>query len=238
MLPLKDTIRSYTFPLINWILIGLNAIVFLFEISLSPGELDQLVLRYGVIAERFNFSDPASLLADPSALITLFTHLFLHGGWFHFLSNMWILYIFGDNVEDRMGSGRYLAFYLLSGLAAAFTQILFTPGSAIPAIGASGAIAGVLGAYLLMFPRSRVITFIPIFLLPWFVDIPAVFYLGIWFISQLFSGITALGSVDAGGVAWWAHIGGFVFGMIAYRLFTQRRHPAFTRTYPDEYWPF
>jgi membrane associated rhomboid family serine protease len=167
--------------------------------------------------------------------------MFLHGGWFHIISNMWILFIFGDNVEDRMGSGRYLLFYLISGLAAAFVQVLTNPASQIPAIGASGAIAGVLGAYFLLYPRSRVITLIPIFFIPWIVEIPAIFYLGFWFVSQLFSGVAALRlpqEVAMGGVAWWAHIGGFVFGIVFYRLFTPRRHRVYTHRYPDEYFPW
>jgi membrane associated rhomboid family serine protease len=167
--------------------------------------------------------------------------MFLHGGWFHLLSNMWILYIFGDNVEDRMGSLRYLVFYLLGGLAAASLQILVDPTSKLPSIGASGAIAAVLGAYFLLYPRARVFTLIPIIFIPWFVEIPAVVYLGIWFVSQLFSGLASLGlpeTASMGGVAWFAHIGGFAFGLLFCKLFTPARHPAFTRRYPDEYYPW
>jgi membrane associated rhomboid family serine protease len=178
------------------------------------------------------------LLTNPILLIPLFTHMFLHGGWLHIISNLWILYIFGDNVEDRMGSVRYLIFYLLSGVAAAFTQALIGPGSRIPALGASGAIAGVLGAYVVLFPRGRVTTLIPLFYVPWFVEISAVFFIGFWFVVQLFSGFISLGNVQGGGVAWWAHIGGFVFGVLFCRFFTPQRHPAYTRQYPDEYWPW
>jgi membrane associated rhomboid family serine protease len=164
--------------------------------------------------------------------------MFMHGSWFHLLSNMWTLYIFGDNVEDRMGSARYLVFYLLAGLAAGLVQAAFDPTSTIPTVGASGAIAGVLGAYFLLFPRSRVITLIPLFFLPWFVEIPAVFFIGIWFLSQLSSGLMALGSAGAfGGIAWWAHVGGFLFGLITVYLFA-RRPAAYRRWYPDEHWPW
>jgi membrane associated rhomboid family serine protease len=238
MLPLRDTIRSYSFPVVNLILIGLNALVFLFEISLSPAGLDRLISAFGLVPARLPLTSPALLLQDPESLVSLFTHMFLHGGWVHFLSNMWILYIFGDNVEDRMGSGRYLVFYLVSGLSAGLLQALIDPSSRIPSIGASGAIAGVLGAYFVLFPGARVVTLIPIFLFPWFVEIPALFFLGFWFVSQLFSGITSLGATNMGGVAWWAHIGGFVFGALVYRLFTPRLHPAYYRRfqqYPDEY---
>ena len=239
MLPLRDTIRSYSFPAVNWLLIGINVVVFLFQISLPPAALDQLILAFGVVPARLHLDQPWLLLSNPLPLATLFTHMFLHGGWFHILSNLWILYIFGDNVEDRMGSLRYLVFYLFCGTAAGLLQAWFTPASNTPAIGASGAIAGVLGAYFLMFPRARVITLVPLFFVPWFVEIPSLVFLGFWFVSQLFSGIGSLGmAASGGGVAWWAHVGGFVVGMLVHRLFTPRRHPVYTRVYPDEYWPW
>jgi membrane associated rhomboid family serine protease len=239
MLPLRDTIHSDTFPIINWTLMGLNGLLFLFELSLPREELTRFIYTYGVVADRIDLTQPWLALLTPTVLISLITHMFLHGGWFHFLSNMWILYIFGDNVEDRMGPTRYLFFYLASGLVAALVQVWFSPGSQTPAIGASGAIAGVLGAYFLLYPRARVITLIPVFFFPWFLDIPALFYLGFWFISQLFSGVASLGMpASVGGIAWWAHIGGFVFGMLFYRLFTPRRDPVYTRRYPDEYYPW
>ena len=141
----------------------------------------------------------------------------------HFLSNMWILFIFGDNVEARMGHGRYLVFYLLGGIIAGVTQAVISPSSNIPAIGASGAIAGVLGAYLVLFPHSRVVTLVPIFFFFWFIDIPAIFYLGFWFISQIFSGLMSLPTAGlVGGVAWWAHIGGFVYGVFLHHFFIRR----------------
>jgi len=241
MIPLRDTIRSYTFPVVNWILIGLNSLVFLFEVSLSPAALNRLIQAFGLVPAHLHLNNPLALLGNPLPLVTLLTHMFLHGGWFHLLSNMWILYIFGDNVEDRMGSLRYLVFYLLGGLAAASLQILVDPTSKLPSIGASGAIAAVLGAYFLLYPRARVFTLIPIIFIPWFVEIPAVVYLGIWFVSQLFSGLASLGlpeTASMGGVAWFAHIGGFAFGLLFCKLFTPARHPAFTRRYPDEYYPW
>jgi membrane associated rhomboid family serine protease len=221
MLPIRDTIRSYHFPVVNLVLIGINAVVFLFEISLPAASLDRLILNFGLTPARLH---PLLTLAQPSVLVTMFTHMFLHGGWMHFLSNMWVLYIFGDNIEDRMGSGRYLAFYLAGGLASGLMQALVDPSSTVPAIGASGAIAAVLGAYFVLFPGARVVTLIPIFILPWFVEIPALFYLGFWFVSQIYSGISAVA-----GVAWWAHIGGFLFGALLHRLFTPPVHPAYTR---------
>ena len=146
--------------------------------------------------------------------------MFMHGGWLHFLSNMWILFIFGDNVEDRMGSIRFLVFYLISGLIGAIIQAYMYPNSTVPAIGASGAIAGVLGAYWVLFPKAKVISLIPLIFVPWFIEIPAVFYLGFWLVTQIYFGITSLpNSGVMGGVAWWAHIGGFVFGLLFHRLF-------------------
>jgi membrane associated rhomboid family serine protease len=233
MLPLRDTIRSYTFPKVNLLLIVTNALVFLFELSLPEASLDRFFMTFGLTPARLPLTDPLALLENPLLLAPLFTHMFLHGGWFHFLSNVWILHIFGDNVEDRMSSGRYLGFYLLAGLASGLMQALIDPASRIPAIGASGAIAGVLGAYFVLFPGARVVTLIPILLFPWFVEIPALFYLGFWFVSQLFSGLASLGAASMGGVAWWAHIGGFIFGALLYRIFTPRLHPAYARRFPQ-----
>jgi rhomboid family protein len=185
MIPLKDTVQSRSFPIVNWMLIGLN--VFFFLILLSSGaEAEAWVEDLGVV--------PARLLRDPTSwqTVTLFTSMFLHGGWAHLLGNMLALYIFGDNVEDRLGSGRYLLFYFICGLAAAAAHIAVNPNSSAPTIGASGAISGVLAAYLLFFPSSRVITLVFLFIFPWFVEIPAVIYLGFWFLSQLFNGALAV----------------------------------------------
>ena len=231
MLPIKDTIRSRTFPIITWVLIVVNALIFIFETRLSRSGLDAFIETFGLVPAFVDF-------ANPVTWYPFVTHMFLHGGWFHLLSNMWILFIFGDNVEDRLGSGRFLAFYLLGGIGAGLLQSFISPDPRIPSLGASGAIAAVLGAYILFFPHSRVITLIPLFFIPWFVEIPAVIYLGIWFVSQLFSGIASLGAAvgEWGGVAWWAHIGGFVLGLLLAKPFSAGRRPA--RWYPDEYYPY
>ncbi len=222
MIPIRDTIRSKTFPLFNWLLIGLNALVFLFELSLSPQALEQFISFFGIIPEQLNITRPLAIISNPLPLITLITHMFLHGGWVHFLSNMWILFIFGDNVEARLGHFRYLIFYIIGGIVAGLSQVLIAPDSSIPSIGASGAIAAVLGAYLVLFPHARVVSLVPIFFFFWFIDVPAIFYLGFWFISQLFSGLMSLPTAGAvGGVAWWAHIGGFVYGVFFHRLFVK-----------------
>jgi membrane associated rhomboid family serine protease len=181
---------------------------------------------------------PARLGADPDAYWTVLTCMFLHGGWMHFIGNMWVLFLFGDAVEDRMGPARYLVFYLLCGLAAGLTHYLTNPTSPVPTVGASGAIAGVMGAYFVLFPTARVITLIPVFFFPFLVEIPAVVYLGVWFASQLFSGTLALvGPQYYEGVAWWAHVGGFVAGIALLPLFKKSRKQ-YRRYYPDEYWPW
>jgi membrane associated rhomboid family serine protease len=154
---------------------------------------------------------------------TLFTAMFLHGGWFHIISNMWVLFIFGDNVEDRLGGTRYLVFYLMSGVAAGLLEAFVLPGSTMPMIGASGAIAGVLGAYLILYPRARIASLVPILFIFTIIEVPALIFLLFWFVSQLFSGWLAIGGAAGSGVAWWAHVGGFVFGMAAVGLFAQRR---------------
>ena len=212
MFPLYDTLRSRRFPIVNWMLILLNGMAFYYELKLGEAGLNRFIHTWGLI--------PFQLTSSPAETwITIFTSMFLHGGWFHILSNMWVLAIFGDNIEDRMGSGRYLIFYFLSGMAASWMQVFLSPASNQPMVGASGAIAGVLGAYLILFPRARIASLVPIFFIFTIIEIPAVIFLGFWFVSQLFSGWLALYGAEMSGIAWWAHIGGFVFGMFAVRLF-------------------
>jgi len=217
MFPLYDTLRPRRFPIVNWMLIILNGMVFYYELKLDETGLYRFTQIWGLI--------PFQLTANPAETwVTIFSSMFLHGGWFHILSNMWVLAIFGDNIEDRLGGGRYLIFYLLSGTAAALVQAYLSPASNLPMIGASGAIAGVLGAYLILFPRARIASIVPIFFLFTLVEIPATIFLGFWFVLQLFSGWLALQGANTSGVAWWAHIGGFVFGMLAVSLFVRRRY--------------
>lgn len=217
MFPLYDTVRSRRFPLINWMLVLLNGLAFYYELTLSETELHRFILDWGLIPAQLTFDSADSLLR-------ILTSMFLHGGWFHILSNMWILIIFGDNIEDRMGGMRYLLFYLLSGTVAALSQAFLYPTSTIPMVGASGAIAGVLGAYLVLYPRARIASLVPIFFIFTVIEVPALIFLGFWFVSQLFQGWLALGGADLGGVAWWAHIGGFIFGLLMVRLFVRRRY--------------
>ena len=203
MIPLRDTIPSRTTPIVTILIIVVNVMVFLYMLSLDPYSQNEFVAQYAVI--------PAHL--HLSALITM---MFLHGGWMHIIGNMWFLWVYGDNVEDVLGHGRYLVFYLLCGLFAAVTQYAISPDSRVPTLGASGAIAGVMGAYLIKFPHSRILTLIPIIVFWTTIEIPAVIILVYWFILQFFMGVGSIGYSQAGqgGVAFFAHIGGFIAGMI------------------------
>lgn len=223
MIPIGDDVPGERFPFLTYVLIGLNVLVFLFQLSLPQAELRELILTWGVTPRAVS-----AWSGDPVVLLTLFTSLFLHGGWFHLIGNMLYLWIFGNNVEDRMGHAGFLVFYLLCGLAASLAEVLLKPGSGFPTIGASGAIAGVLGAYFLLYPKAKVILLVPVFLFFFFtVQVPAVVVLGLWFVMQLFSGVSQLGvGTESGGVAYWAHAGGFVAGMVLMPLFRcSRRSP-------------
>jgi membrane associated rhomboid family serine protease len=227
MIPLKDDIPSRTFPLITITLIVVNSIVFLYEVSLGNG-LTAFISRYSIIPLRF--FNPHYFREDvfSGVLVPLCTHMFLHGGWFHVMGNMLYLWIFGDNVEDRMGHLRYLVFYFLCGFASGVMQLFMFPSSQLPMIGASGAIAGVMGGYLLLYPYARVVT---LFFFLFFVEVvrvPALFFLGFWFIIQFFSGSFSLSFDTAGGgVAWWAHIGGFLCGAFLVIPFRRRKQVRF-----------
>jgi membrane associated rhomboid family serine protease len=209
VIPLRDVIPSRTTPVVTVTIILINAVVFLYEASLVEPALQRFVFAYGLVPALF----------DPIAVLT---SMFLHGGWMHFLGNMLYLWIFGDNVEDRLGHARFLVFYLLCGIAAALAQVWMSPFSRIPMVGASGAIAGVMGAYFVLFPHSRVLTLVPIFFFIELVEIPAIFFLGIWFVMQFLSGVGSIGvetSQDVGGVAFWAHVAGFAAGLAGVFLF-------------------
>jgi membrane associated rhomboid family serine protease len=203
MFPISDVIPSRTTPVVTIGLIALNAFVFLYEITLSDRQLQAFVQSYGVV--------PAYLMWS-----SVVTSMFLHSGWLHFLGNMLYLWIFGDNVEDRLGHGRFLLFYLACGAAAALGQAGTNPSSVVPMLGASGAIAGVMGAYFVLFPHSRVLTAVFIVFFMDIIEIPAIFFLGIWFLMQFLSGVGSLGADSASaGVAFWAHIVGFAVGALA-----------------------
>ena len=212
MIPLRDVIPSRTTPYITTTIIVLNAITWLFEVSLPQDSLNQFIGTYGVVPAYF--SPP-----------TLITSMFLHGSWMHVIGNMWYLWIFGDNVEDRVGHGRFIVFYLLCGTAAAIGQIVMDPTSTLPTIGASGAIAGVMGAYFVLYPQSRVLTLIPLIIFWEVIELPAYILLGFWFVMQLFSAGTiavTASSHGSGGVAFAAHVAGFVVGMAGVFVFKKR----------------
>src|SRR5215472_7684409 len=195
MIPLRDVIPSRTTPYITITIIVLNGLAWLFEVSLDPETLNRFLTVYGVV--------PAYFSAP-----TLITSMFLHGSWMHIIGNMWYLWIFGDNVEDRLGHGRFIIFYLLCGIAAALGQIVMDPTSTLPTIGASGAIAGVMGAYFVLYPRSRVLTLVPLIIIWEIVELPAILLLGFWFLMQLFSAgaIAVTANTQMGGVAFMAHV--------------------------------
>ena len=223
MFPVSDVIPSRTTPVVTIAIIILNAIAFLFELTLSERELEQFVQAFGVVPADFSW-------------LAVLSSMFLHGGWLHFLGNMLYLWIFGDNVEDRLGHLRYLMFYLFCGAIAALGQSITNPYSAVPMIGASGAIAGVMGAYFVLYPHSRVLTAVFIFFYLDLVEIPAIFFLGIWFFMQLFSGVGSIGADAAsGGVAFWAHVGGFVAGAGLGALVRLRGQAAQRRELPQDW---
>ena len=217
MIPIRDTISSKNYPVVNNVLIGINVFLY-FAVLLTHGtELSRFDYIYGLVPARYSTPQIASYFSFAQQALSLVSFMFLHGGFWHLLGNMWTLYIFGDNVEDRLGHLRYLLFYLLCGMASGFTHLIFNLHSNIPVIGASGAIAGIMGAYMLLHPYAKILTLIPIIFIPWFVEIPAVFFLGFWFLMQFFQAT----SVDSGvsGIAWWAHVGGFLFGMLFLKVF-------------------
>ncbi|MBE0477809.1 rhomboid family intramembrane serine protease [Candidatus Aerophobetes bacterium] len=223
MIPIKDSIPSKTTPYVNIFLILTNFALFFYEVSLDRWELTRFLYIYGLVPERFFY-----LSGEGAPFLTLyfpfFTSIFMHAGWFHILGNMLFLWIFGDNVEDEMGHFKYLIFYILCGLGAGFVHLFLNSTSSVPAVGASGAISGVMGAYMLLFPHSRIVTLFPIFFFFTFVEVSAFFFIAIWFIFQLFSGAFSLlaGRAATGGVAWWAHVGGFLVGMGLVFLFAKR----------------
>ncbi len=224
MIPLRDNIPSRRFPIMTVILIVVNVGIFLYEVTLSQPERESFIRTFGMVPYRFIGSGPEIPEASLGTFQPLVTAIFLHGSWLHILGNMLFLWVFGDNIEDLTGSWRFLAMYTLAGVAGNVAHAFANPASTVPAIGASGAVAGVLGAYLLNFPHARVITLVPIGIFLTTVEIPAMFFLLIWFGIQLISGVASLGVAATGGVAWWAHIGGFVAGAILVTFFRERRY--------------
>jgi membrane associated rhomboid family serine protease len=234
MFPLHDDIPSRRTPWVMYVLIAANALVFLFTLSLSQRQLVRFYSAFGVVPAEFA-GPGGGFQPEPVGFLTLFTSMFLHGGLLHIVVNLWYLWIFGNNIEDRMGHARFLVFYLLGGVSAGIAHIALNWGSQVPSIGASGAIAAVLGAYLVLFPRARILTLVPVFFI-WVVRLPALLVLGMWFVLQLISGVGSFGA--EAGVAYWAHIGGFVFGLLAVHFFAQRRSaPRYRDWRQEQWWP-
>jgi rhomboid family protein len=209
-------------------LIVSNVMVFIYELSLG-NRLEPFIFRYGVIpAQVTNW--PQSDLSILAVVLPFFTSMFLHGGWLHVIGNMWYLWIFGDNIEDRLGHFAFLIFYLVCGIGAGIVHTVFNANSTVPSVGASGAIAGVLGAYVVSYPFARVLTLVPIFVFIQVIEIPALIVLGFWFLMQFFYGTASLAvtaASDTGGVAWWAHVGGFVIGILLIGMFPRRDRPRY-----------
>jgi len=233
MLPLRDDQPRYSTPWVNSFLIGLNLVIFFFEFTLDPRSLELLIREFGVVPSHLaSFLSGSPRYSLPAVVLPFFTSMFLHGSWLHVLGNMLYLYIFGDNVEDYLGHFKYLVFYLLTGLVAMATQVAVNLHSTAPTVGASGAIAGILGAYFVLFPRARVLTWVfeVLVLVIW---IPAWIILIYWFVLNFLSGTETMLAVhrqNMGGVAFWAHVGGFISGALMIKLFPER-----TRRYPYAY---
>jgi len=222
MIPLRDTQPSYTFPFVTVAIIVLNVLAFLYEFSMDPYEFNFFIAHYGVIPTRLEWMD-------------VLTSIFLHGGWLHLIGNMWFLWIYGDNVEDILGHSQFLIFYLLCGLAATMVHVVFNGDSRVPTIGASGAIAGVMGAYVVKFPHSKITTLVPVFVFITTMEIPAYLILLYWFVIQFFSGVGSMGHshLSQGGVAWFAHVGGFLAGVLL--ILVMRTQDRFSHR-PDMRW--
>ena len=229
MIPLRDNVPSRRIPWLNYTLIAVNAAIFFYQIGLPRAAQYRLIGTYGLIPSHYTATGLPFL-----GYLPFLAAIFLHGGLLHLVSNMWVLWLFGDNVEDRLGPVRYLLLYLGSGLAANVLHYYANPASALPTVGASGAIAGVMGAYFLLYPRARIITLIPVFFYPLIVEIPAAFFLVVWFVTQLLNaGVQPAGG---GGVAWWAHVGGFLTGLAGLVILRATCHQH--RCYEDEYAPW
>jgi membrane associated rhomboid family serine protease len=219
MIPLKDLQPRSSTPVVTLTLIVVNSVIFLYQFSLPPRAADAFIMTYATVPSKIALALAGHHYTLGQALVPLLTCTFLHGGWLHIIGNMWFLWVFGANVEDRMGSGSFLLFYLICGVGSSVAQTLFSWGSHVPALGASGAISGVLGAYVVFFPGSRILTIVPVLIIWFTARIPALVFIGLWFLVQFVSGVGSLGAKRAGGVAWWAHVGGFILGLALARAF-------------------
>ena len=230
MIPIKNLKPRTTFPAMTLSLILANFLVFFYQIRLPPHALDSFMMTYSLIPARIPLALNGSRFTLSQAFLPFFTSMFLHAGWMHIIGNMWFLWLFGGNVEDRLGHIPYLGFYFVCGLGAGAAETAFSWGSTIPSLGASGAIAGVLGAYVVFFPSSRILTLVPLVIWWFFARLPAILFIGLWFAVQFLSGLSTLGSAASGGVAWWAHVGGFLLGVVLV-IGMRRKQPEYS-VYP------
>jgi membrane associated rhomboid family serine protease len=234
MIPIKNSVPARFPPTATYALIAVNVLAFLFQISLPARQQQAFLYMHGLVPARYTHPDWALQIGlDPGAYSPFLTNTFLHGGWLHLIINMWTLWLFGGAVEDRLGSWRYVLFYLASGVAGSIAHAWANPQSNVPAIGASGAIAGVLGAYVRLFPRANIVLLVPLGFIPLFFVVPAVTYVAVWFTLQLLQGAFATLRPQAGGIAWWAHIGGFLAGVLLVPLL-RRSRPAYRPYFGDE----
>lgn len=224
MIPLRDRNPSGSFPFVTVSIILLNVLVFLLELSLGRRQLDAFLFQFGVIPVKVYSAADIPGATFLNTYFPFLSFMFLHGGFIHLLGNMWYLWIFGDNIEDRLGRLRFILFYLGCGIGSAAVHVYFNKQSGVPCVGASGAIAGVLGAYMVTFPRARVLVLIPLFIVWQMIELPAIVVLGFWFLIQFFSGAASISSAHGGGVAWWAHIGGFALGVLLIKIFSKSRY--------------
>src|SRR5262245_10205692 len=235
MFPIQTSVPLRYPPVITWVLIAANCAVFLYQVSLSPRQLEWFLFNFALIPARY-FAPFAfgGLELDPLHYVPFVSNIFLHGGWLHLIFNMWTLWLFGRAVEDRLGSSAYAAFYFGCGILASLTHAYFHPTSTVPALGASGAIAGIMGCYVRLFPLARLIVLVPILFVPLFFEVPAIIFVGFWFLTQILQGtMDLLAPSTGGGVAWWAHIGGFVAGLALGPLMT-RPQQKYRKHYADE----
>jgi len=226
MIPIRDRNPSGTFPYVTIGIIIINVLIFLYELSLGSG-LGEFIMKFGVVPLKVSYYSQVPDLTFINTFFPFISSMFLHGGFVHLIGNMWFLWIFGDNIEDKLGHFKFIAFYFLCGIIASSVHVFFNSQSNVPCVGASGAIAGVLGAYMVTFPRARVVTIVPLFVFIQVMELPAIVVLGFWFVIQFFNGAASItASASGAGVAWWAHIGGFAAGVIILyiiRIFSVRK---------------
>ncbi|MBF0376152.1 MAG: rhomboid family intramembrane serine protease [Desulfamplus sp.] len=221
MIPIRDTITSSTNPVVTYTIISANTFLYLLQVGMGT-ELNAFIYRYGFVPAKLTVPEISAMFSFYNVLFSTISYIFLHGSFWHFIGNMWFLYIFGDNVEEYLGALRFMGFYIICGVASALLHFFLNPLSPIPTIGASGAIAGVMGAYFILYPKAKILTIIPIVIIPWFVDIPAFIFLGFWFLIQFYNA-TESGGVS--GIAWWAHVGGFIAGIAIVKIWGERPQP-------------